>query len=663
VPVASGDPPRPRSDRTGTEPAPADHGVKLSYLPSLDGLRAVAVMAVLIYHAEVGWLSGGYLGVEVFFVISGYLITSLLMAEHRRTGAISLRSFWGRRARRLLPALYLLLVVVSAWWLVFARDEAHQIRGDVLAALTYVTNWWLVFSKQSYFAQAGRPSPFRHLWSLAVEEQFYLLWPLIFVGVMKLVGGRRRPVLAGILAAAGLSAVLMHLLYNPAADPSRPYYGTDTRASGLLLGAALAFLLPPWRIKAKTGHRAPLVIDGVGVLAMAGLAWFFVRVNEFDPFVYQQGFVLLDLLTVVVIVVVVHPAGVVWRWLLSLKPVVWVGQRSYGIYLWHWPVFVLTRPHLDIGLTGMPLLALRMTITIGLAELSYRFLEQPVRHGAVSRWVADVRAARVESTAERIGRPGRTAATVGAVLLVVGAVAVGLTLAPTAQPKPPAGFGDSSAREAGTIPPPTSPGLRTTLPATSAPTVPPTTLPKKKVGTTLPPGSSTPSTPPASTAPPTTAPVAVAGSGITAIGDSVMLGSRFALAERMPGIYVNAAVSRQWYTAPEIANALDRAGYLRQTVVVHLGTNGAVTNGALDKLLDELGPARRVLLVNTRVDRPWEQLVNQRLAETVSSHANARLVDWYAASNGHPEYFVHDGVHLTKDGTHAYADLIAQSLR
>ena len=191
--------PGPEARAEAAEPASS---VKLGYLPSLDGLRAVAVMAVLIYHAEIGWLPGGYLGVEVFFVISGYLITSLLQAERHRAGSVNLRNFWTRRARRLLPALYLLLVAVSAWWLVFQRTEVAQIRGDVVAALTYVTNWWLVFSNQSYFAQAGRPSPFRHLWSLAVEEQFYLVWPLLFVGGMRLFRGRRAPMLGCILGGA-----------------------------------------------------------------------------------------------------------------------------------------------------------------------------------------------------------------------------------------------------------------------------------------------------------------------------------------------------------------------------------------------------------------------------------------------------------------------------
>jgi len=645
--------------------------IGLGYLPSLDGLRAISVMAVLLYHAEIGWLSGGFLGVEVFFVISGYLITSLLLAERQRSGTISLRGFWVRRARRLLPALYLLLLATSAWWLLFVRDEVGHVRGDVLAAVTYVTNWWLVFSKQSYFAQAGRPSPFRHLWSLAVEEQFYLLWPLIFVGLMALTKGRRDRAVGILLAGAAASAMLMYTLFSPAADPSRPYYGTDTRASGLLLGAALAFVLPPWRLQARAGKRAPHIIDGVGLLALGALAWFFLRVNEFDPFVYQQGFILLDLLTVVAIIAVVHPAGRVWRRALSLRPVVWVGQRSYGIYLWHWPVFVLTRPRLDISLTGVPLLVVRLAITIGLAAASYRFLEQPVRRGALGRVVRRVRDA---GGVRRLELTSRLVLSLSAVILLIGGVAIGLAMSSPAHSSPPPGFEDGSAGD--TLPPPTRPGATTvpittgppsTVPTTVAPTLPPTTPP--------PPGSSTiPPPGPSSTAPPTTAPVTTIppppptapvvpapGQEVSAIGDSVMLGSRSALQARMPGVFINAVVGRQWYQAPEVADALGKGGYLRPVLVVHLGTNGAVTGNALDKLFELLG-GKRVLLVNTRVDRPWQDLVNSRLADAAASHPGAVLVDWHAESDGHPEYFVRDGVHLTKAGANAYADLIARNL-
>ncbi len=337
----------PPLDREAAAPAPpvasGDVG-RVRYRPALDGLRAVAVLAVLAYHWPASWMPGGFLGVEVFFVISGYLITALLLGERQRTGRNDFKAFWARRARRLLPALFTLLIVVSAVWLIWHPTEVAGLRGAVLAALAYVTNWYLIASKQSYFASVGRPSPLLHLWSLAVEEQFYLIWPLALAGLVRVFRRRMRFVLIAVLLAAAASAVLGVLLYHPGVDPFRVWYGTDTRAVGLLLGAALAIAVPPWRMSADIRRGARGLLGVVGVVALGAIIWMFVHVNEFDPFVYRGGFVLLDLITVGLILALVHPAVTISARVLSWSPLVWLGRRSYGIYLWHWPIFVLTRP-------------------------------------------------------------------------------------------------------------------------------------------------------------------------------------------------------------------------------------------------------------------------------------------------------------------------------
>jgi len=368
------------------------------------------VIAVLLYHAGLAWIPGGFLGVEVFFVISGYLITALLLAEWRGRGRIDLKAFWLRRARRLLPALYLLLVVTLAYAVVFLPGEVAGLRSDALAALGYVTNWYLVFGQESYFEAVGRPSLLQHLWSLAVEEQFYLLWPPIFavgmgVGARRL---RRRRVLTVALAVAGASAVTMAMLYAPGVDPSRIYYGTDTRATGLLFGAALAFVrsqggkyrpadtrhqrlgLPGrGRFRRRWGWVAPKLLDFLGLAALGGLVWFCLRVGEFQPFLYRGGFALVALTTAVAIMAVVHPRTRLGADILGWGPLRWIGQRSYGIYLWHWPVFTITRPGIDVPLDGPPLLALRLAVTLVLAHLSYRYVEEPIRRGALGRaWKA-----------------------------------------------------------------------------------------------------------------------------------------------------------------------------------------------------------------------------------------------------------------------------------
>ena len=381
------------------------------HLRGMDGLRAVAVIAVVVYHAGLGGLSGGFLGVEVFFVISGFLITALLLAEHRTTGRIDPVAFWLRRGRRLLPALFFLLASTLAFATFVVPDEVARLRADAIAAVAYVTNWHLIAGDQSYFESIGRPSLFIHLWSLAIEEQFYLVWPLVLG--MVLLAGRRVALAATLLGAAG-SAVWMALQFDPAGDPSRVYYGTDTRLTGLLLGAALAFVwVPPVSILpspapgmsrrkrrkvlarvADAGHwgsaKLGWALDVVGVAALAGLAIFFVAADAFEPFLYQGGLALLALITAALIAAAVHPRAHVGR-LLDLAPLRWVGTRSYSIYLWHWPIFALTRPELDLPLDAAAALVLRVALTALAAEVSYRVVETPIRRGVLGQAWARLR--------------------------------------------------------------------------------------------------------------------------------------------------------------------------------------------------------------------------------------------------------------------------------
>jgi peptidoglycan/LPS O-acetylase OafA/YrhL len=397
-------------------------------LPGLDGLRAVAVTAVLLYHAGMTWFQGGYLGVDVFFVLSGFLITSLLLAEWHKSGRIGLKSFWMRRARRLLPALFVMLAASLAFAVIFLPDEVASLRNDAIAAAAYVTNWYLIFSQKSYFETVGRPSIFQHLWSLAVEEQFYLLWPLILIFVLKFA---RRLALPLILLGALASAAFMWLAYDPDTDPSRLYYGTDTRAAALLIGAALAFALMHGK-NAPAGGRRVLswLFDAAGLLALGGLIWFFVNLDETQSFVYQGGMQALELVTVVVILAIVYPGTRLLRWLLGGPIMRWIGQRSYGIYLWHWPVFMVTRPELDVMFDGAPLFALRFGATLVLAELSYRFVEIPVRSGSLGRAWQELRSGR----RNRVSAQGLRWA--GAIMALLGfAILVGV---PVVEAKPPA---------------------------------------------------------------------------------------------------------------------------------------------------------------------------------------------------------------------------------
>ena len=370
------------SDSFRSTSQPAASAARLPYVPGLDGLRAVAVIAVLLYHAGLA-RSGGFLGVETFFVLSGFLITALLVVEWRQHDRINLPAFWLRRARRLLPALMFMLVGTLIFAAVALRREPAVTPADVLGTLGYVMNWRLILGEHPYFDPMLRPPLLQHVWSLAVEEQFYLLWPLIFAGAIRWL----RPVglLALTLVVAAGSAALMALLYQPGADPSRIYYGTDTRAAGLLLGAALALVWTPGRTPASTERRLGLLLDGAGLLALALLVACFVALSSRHPLLYRGGFALVAILTVVVIAALTHPQARLVPRLLGSPPLRWIGLRSYGLYLWHWPVFQVTRPRIDLPLDGLPLFLLRLAILGALVELSYRYVELPARHGAIER--------------------------------------------------------------------------------------------------------------------------------------------------------------------------------------------------------------------------------------------------------------------------------------
>jgi peptidoglycan/LPS O-acetylase OafA/YrhL len=636
--------------------------VRLSYSPGLDGLRAIAVMAVLLYHADLTWIPGGFLGVEVFFVISGYLITALLLAEWHQKGRISLKDFWLRRARRLLPALYVLLVVTLTFSVVFLPGEVAELRADVIAAVGYVTNWFLILGQQSYFESVGRPSLLQHLWSLAVEEQFYLIWPIVLAvglgfGATRL---RRRRVLAVALVGAAASALAMALMYTPGVDPSRVYFGTDTRATGLLCGAALAFMWSPGdkyrpaearhqrlrlpdrgRFRRRWGWTTPLLLDVLSIAALGGLIWFFLHLGEFEPFLYRGGLALVGLTTLAAIMAVVHPYAHVGSYLLGSAPMRWLGVRSYGIYLWHWPVFMVTRPELDVPFEGLPLLALRLGITIVLADLSYRLVETPIRRGALGRAWKTLRESRGE------GRRRLGLRWAGAILPVVAlCTALGVAAALAEPPKPPSYLSTKHVRIETA-----DRGEAQKNTGASEEAAPDRTASSRKAsgrGSGLADRSG-----------------AAPRGRVTAIGDSVMLGAVDALQQDIPRLtIIDARGSRQIPEATHVLKRLRASGELGRVVIFHIGDNGAVTDEEFDRVMKVLSPAKKVLVVNTTVPDGYQYAPNNKvLADGVARHPDkAVLVDWHARSAGHPEYFW-DGLHLTPRGARAYAGLIAASLR
>jgi peptidoglycan/LPS O-acetylase OafA/YrhL len=603
----------------------------LPYLPGLDGLRAISVLAVVAYHADVRALPGGFLGVEVFFVLSGYLITSLLLAEQTGSGGIDLLAFWRRRARRLLPALAVMLAVVSAGALLFWRDAVEQLRGDLVAAMLYISNWWQILEDRSYFESTGRPPMLQHLWSLAVEEQFYLLFPIVLMFALR--KARRTVVGLALVATALLSAWWMAHLFEPYTDPSRVYYGTDTRLSGLLLGSALAFVVVPGAGR-RVSPAVARVRDSLGWIGLAGLVWAFVRINEFDPFVYRGGFVLVDVLTLAVIVAIARTESRFGR-LLGLGPLEWIGRRSYAIYLWHWPIVVVTRPELDVPIDGLSLLALRIGLTLVLAELSYRFVERPIRTGEMRL---------LPSRSIMHAAPGRVRYVLPIVL--VAAIPVIAVLAGN-------GGDDSSGELASVVVPQEETAESTTPEERSTETTVSTSVPDPVVDPAT--TSSTDTTVAPEVAPTDTVP---AQPRVLAVGDSVMAGAVPALQAAIPGVTVDATVARQfdggvdavrWWTA--------QAPF--DVVVVHLGTNGAFGDEQLDALVAAAGEAE-VIFLEASAPRPWIPLANERIHNGAARH-DATVVSWRPAVDavGGPGS---DGIHLGPSASTAYANEVAAAI-
>ena len=630
---------------------PSARGVHLPYLPGLDGLRAIAVLGVLLYHADLGWFRGGFLGVEVFFVISGYLITSLLLAEWEHVGRIDLKRFWFRRARRLLPAAYFLAVAVLTYAVLFLPHEVAGLRGDALAAFAYVTNWYLIFGHKSYFVAVGRPSLLQHLWSLAVEEQFYLLWPPLLLLGLRYV--RRARLQAIVLAGAVISALLMALLYRPEIDPSRIYYGTDTRAAGLLFGAALAFVWVPSRLARPTTGvprgldtlgLTPLLLDGAGIVALAALVGYFLQFDQYAAYVYRGGFALVALTTIVVIAVVVHPRARIGAALLGRQPLKWIGLRSYSIYLWHWPVYMVTRPQLDVPLHNLPLLVLRFALTAALAEFSYRCIETPIRSGALGRvW----RALRATRGGWRLGLGIEWACVTGAALVF--ATVLGVAVAGAQAPPPPAYLAVTSVRTSNT-------GAAPVATATGSPT-PVAAFPTPDAGQSILSVSALDQPTPMPTLVPSPTPVPTRH--VTAIGDSVMVGAAGELGRVIENIDIEAEVGLQSPAALQIIKERHAAGQLGDTVIIHIGDNGYFPVKVFDDMMHELRDVKKVVFINVKVPRQWEGPNNQVLSDGVKRYPNAVLVDWHGATANRPGLFWDDGIHLRPEGAKIYASLVS----
>lgn len=585
-------------------------GTKSRYIPALDGLRAFAVLAVIAYHLGMQWAPGGLLGVTVFFVLSGYLITSLLLIEWDNTETINLPQFWLRRVRRLMPAIVLVIVCTAALCALLDHSLLTKLRDDMWAALLWVTNWWYIFQDASYFDALGAPSPLTHFWSLAIEEQFYLVWPVVLLVAHK-TGVKRTTMRNATLIVALLSALEMALLYNPLDDPSRVYYGTDTRAFSLLIGAWLAFVWPSHMLGAqKSVHltkQVRNVLDGVGIVALVALLGLIVFVDGFSPFLYRGGILLASVLTAVVIAVMVHPASLLGRFA-GTKPLVWIGLRSYGIYLWHYPLFLLMNPRNFTGETPWWMYLVQVAVVFACAAFSYRFVENPLRKGAIGAFVKGVRSKEIDPPAWLKHHVVPVLA--GSAVTIV--AVIGLIV----------------------VPPTSAIGAADLLKDEQAHTSQMPELPVDDAAAESP------------------------KLDVLMIGDSVSVRAIPQFEETFPYGAIDAAVNRQLYAGQETFDYYNDQDIVGGVVVFALGTNGAATDEQIDELVAATGPGRQVFFVNTRSPQSWVGQTNGAMFDAVARHDNVHVIDWYTASAGHDEYFDGDGTHLTEEGARAYIGLV-----
>ena len=578
----------------------------IQHIPAIDGLRAIAVTAVIFYHLGFAWIPGGFLGVDLFFVISGYVITRLLLDSIARSGGLDLRGFYKARARRLLPPMVFMIVVTAFYISIWAQDSVKRFLTDTPFSLTGAMNWWLVVKEQDYFEAIGRPPLLQHTWSLAVESQFYLIWPVLLLVILKRFGKKVIPLAALAIALfSGTALFLVSLRLDASSSVSHVYFGTDTHSIGLFLGAALAVSWIPQNFKSEVSNKAQNFIDFIGVFGLVGILGAFLLIDESSPTAYKIAFPLAAIFGAAIITSIVHPASR-FAPILQNRVLLWIGERSYAIYLWHWVVFQITRPRVDIDGQDWALIALRILVVLALADISLKLVELPIRSGKVEYWFKGMK---YRTASVRKRQKIAVISSISVVLLSLTALSSGAVVSSNRAAQE---FQDSLQSEVVITPP----------------------VPE----------------------------VAARAETIWLTGDSVILGIRTALSEIRPLLVVNARVGR---AAPELLQEMTRdlekaAGSI---VVMDLGNNDLLTEDTVRAIFELVRESSKVVVVNTAVPRPYRDANNELLAELAAQYPNVSIVDWNSISDGHPEYFAPDGVHLVPTGVSAYVMAIDEALK
>ena len=576
-------------------------GVK--HISSIDGLRAIAVTAVVLYHLGISWIPGGFLGVDLFFVISGYVITRLILDSINQSSALDLRSFYAARLRRIYPGFLFMVICTIIFIGVWAPEAIKRFLSDLPYALTGSINWLLVARHQDYFETVGRPPLLQHTWSLAVELQFYLIWPIILLTVLKYFGKKNIARIALIIAMVSgttLFFVSLQLDQSNAQQISHIYFGTDTHSLGLFLGSALAVSWIPQNLSADIEKRAQDVIDGIGVVGLLGLISTFLFIDESNASLYRIAFPLAGIFGCLVLISLVHPASR-FAPIISTAPFRWVGQRSYGIYIWHWVIFQVTRPSVDLSGQTWALYLARVLLVLALADISLRWVEIPFRQGLVQDWF---RGMKYRSAKVQLRQKISVISSIIVVLAITSSISV------------------QAINKANEV------GNQVLQQSTQ----------EQQTQDDL--GSTT---------------------GLWVTGDSVILGIRSKLEAKEHISLINARVGRQ---APELLAVMrvDQNSVPSSPVVFNLGNNNALTEATVIEIFEIVKNQPQAIVVNTAVPRAWKDSNNAIISKVASRYSNVKVVDWDRISKGRPELFAPDGVHLSPAGSDVYVDLVVSEL-
>ena len=610
---------------------------KSKYLPSIDSLRALAVLAVIIYHVDVNYLPGGFLGVDLFFVLSGYLISSLIIKEYRKTGSLNLYNFYIRRARRLLPAVYFMITVGLVVMVLFNEVLLRKSHLDAIFGYIYSSNWWYIFHKLDYFDSFGAQSPFKHLWSLAIEEQFYMIFPLLFL----LVNGKKKSkdgtyklnknflyVVLGLI----LVSLIAHILLFDINNISRIYFGTDTRAFSLLVGVVGAILYPMERLHAKVTPQQNMIYSVVSLVSIATLITVMIYTSEYNTLLYRGGFLLVAILGLIVIISSGKQHTLMSR-LLSFKPVVFIGKISYSLYLWHFPVLVLTTPVSEIGNPNIIFVILRVILTFILATASYVFVETPIRKLGFKNYINVI----FKKLKKRPGKSRKVyAGIVGlvSVLFLMGIFGKSVPFISTAFVKEMetnketqfvnnGNNKDNNQEKSSDSNKDNKDNKDNKEDKNNS---------DKKYSSVL-----------------------VMGDSLT-----VDIGEKFQ--ELYPGAVIDGKIGRQLYVAVEEAKSYSKYNNENSAIIFQLGTNGPFTESQIEELVKEFDKAD-IYFVNIKVPRAWEKTVNTALKEIQEKHSNVKLIDWYSVANSTKDLFEPDRVHLNQAGIAEMVTLIEKNLK